>query len=43
MHATIERGWAQHEIQNAAYDYQRRVESGEAQTGGTHEGITREA
>ncbi len=30
MLAAIERGWVQGEIQNAAYDYQRAVESGEA-------------
>jgi methylmalonyl-CoA mutase, N-terminal domain len=30
MLRAIERGWVQQEIQNAAYDYQRRVESGEA-------------
>ena len=30
MLQAIERGWVQQEIQNAAYDYQRRVESGEA-------------
>jgi len=29
LHA-IERGWVQQEIQNAAFDYQRRVDSGEA-------------
>jgi methylmalonyl-CoA mutase N-terminal domain/subunit len=30
MLRAIERGWVQQEIQNAAYDYQRRVETGEA-------------
>jgi methylmalonyl-CoA mutase N-terminal domain/subunit len=30
MLQAIERGWVQQEIQNAAYDYQRRVETGEA-------------
>jgi methylmalonyl-CoA mutase N-terminal domain/subunit len=30
MLRAIERGWIQQEIQNAAYDYQRKVESGEA-------------
>ncbi len=30
MLAAIERGWVQSEIQNAAYDYQRAVETGEA-------------
>ena len=30
MLRAIERGWVQQEIQNAAYDYQRRVESGNA-------------
>jgi methylmalonyl-CoA mutase N-terminal domain/subunit len=30
MLRAIERGWVQQEIQNAAYDYQRRVESGDA-------------
>lgn len=30
MLQAIERGWVQQEIQNAAYDYQRRVESGDA-------------
>jgi methylmalonyl-CoA mutase, N-terminal domain len=30
MLRTIERGWVQQEIQNAAYDYQRRIESGDA-------------
>ena len=30
MLQAIERGWVQQEIQNAAYDYQRRVETGDA-------------
>ena len=30
MLRAIERGWVQQEIQNAAYDYQRRVEAGDA-------------
>ena len=30
MLRAIERGWVQQEIQNAAYDYQRRVETGDA-------------
>jgi methylmalonyl-CoA mutase N-terminal domain/subunit len=30
MLAAIERGWVQQEIQNAAYDYQRAVDTGEA-------------
>ena len=30
MLQAIERGWVQQEIQNAAYDYQRRVEAGDA-------------
>jgi methylmalonyl-CoA mutase N-terminal domain/subunit len=30
MLAAIERGWVQQEIQNAAYEYQRAVDNGEA-------------
>jgi methylmalonyl-CoA mutase N-terminal domain/subunit len=30
MRAAIEKGWVQQEIQNAAYDYQRAVDAGEA-------------
>jgi methylmalonyl-CoA mutase N-terminal domain/subunit len=37
MLQAIERGWVQQEIQNAAYDYQRRVESGEATVVGVNQ------
>jgi methylmalonyl-CoA mutase N-terminal domain/subunit len=41
MLRAIERGWVQQEIQNAAYDYQRRVESGAAVVVGVNK-FTRE-
>ena len=41
MLRAIERGWVQQEIQNAAYDYQRRVETGEAVVVGVNK-FTRE-
>jgi methylmalonyl-CoA mutase, N-terminal domain len=41
MLRAIERGWVQQEIQNAAYDYQRRVETGDAVVVGVNK-FTRE-
>jgi methylmalonyl-CoA mutase N-terminal domain/subunit len=42
MLRSIERGWVQQEIQNAAYEYQRAVDSGEATVVGVNR-FTREA